>query len=179
MTYTIDGKEYPFLGKDQLDIDLPLLKKKHLTYSEVAGQSVQYMFDDLLQDSKVLQAETLSSSCFINDGKGNFKRTDLPDELQLSPLFSFAPYPDTSNNMQYVAAGNFYGVLPYEGRYDAMLPTVFTYNKSSSAFTIQANMPAIDGQVRDEKWMNTARGNKLLLMARNNDSLMFLKPEIK
>jgi hypothetical protein len=60
-----------------------------------------------------------------------------------------------------------------------MLPTVFTYNKSSSAFTIQANMPAIDGQVRDEKWMNTAGGNKLLLMARNNDSLLFLKPEIK
>ena len=23
------------------------------------------------------------------------------------------------------AAGNFYGVIPYEGRYDALLPTVF------------------------------------------------------
>ena len=42
MTYTIDGKEYTFLGKDQLEVNLPVLKKAHLTYSEVAGKTVQY-----------------------------------------------------------------------------------------------------------------------------------------
>jgi len=177
MTYTINGEEYPFLGKDQLDAPLPLLKKAHLTYGEVAGQNVQYMFGNLLEGSKELQVETLASSCFINDGRGNFKRTDLPDELQLAPLFSFASSP--GNNMQYIAAGNMYGVLPYEGRYDAMLPTEFSFNKRSNRFTIQASMSAIDGEVRDAKWVNAAGGDKLRVVVRNNDSLLFLKPIVK
>ena len=44
VAYTINGKEYPFLGKDQLEEALPVLKQQHLTYSEVAGQTVQYSF---------------------------------------------------------------------------------------------------------------------------------------
>ena len=124
MAYTIDGKEYPFLAKDELERALPVLKKAYLTYSEVAGKTVQYMFGDLFKDYIELKAETLGSSCFINDGKGNFKRMDLPEELQLAPVFTFVSFPYNNTNT-YMAAGNFYGVLPYEGRYDAMIPTFF------------------------------------------------------
>ena len=49
------------------------------------------MFYDLFKDYLEFKAETLSSSCFLNDGKGNFTRTDLPEELQQAPVFSFAP----------------------------------------------------------------------------------------
>ena len=76
MTYTIDGKEYTFLAKDELEWSLPVLKKAYLKYSDVAGKTVDYMFYDLFNNYRMLQAETLSSSCFINDGKGNFKRVD-------------------------------------------------------------------------------------------------------
>ncbi|MGH2565905.1 MAG: FG-GAP repeat domain-containing protein, partial [Ginsengibacter sp.] len=62
LTYTIQGKEYCFLGKDQLEKSLPVLKVQHLTYSEVAGQTVQYLFGDLFTDYNELKAETLSSS---------------------------------------------------------------------------------------------------------------------
>ena len=51
------------------------------------------MFYDLFKDNTELKAEILGSSCFINDGKGNFKRMDLPAELQFAPVFSFAPAP--------------------------------------------------------------------------------------
>ena len=74
MCYTIDGKEYPFLAKDELERPLPVLKKYYLHYSDVAGKTVQYMFYDLFKDYIELKAETLSSSCFLNDGKGNFRR---------------------------------------------------------------------------------------------------------
>lgn len=175
MAYTIEGKEYPFLAKDQLEQALPQLKKTHLTYSEVAGKSVQYMFGDMLKDYKELKAETLTSSCFINDGKGNFKRTDLPEELQLAPLFTFAASP-CNNTCTYLAAGNFYGVLPYEGRYDAMIPTFFSYNNKNALFNLQSNLPSINGEVRDAKWINCAGGKKILIIARNNAQLIFLKP---
>jgi hypothetical protein len=180
MTYNIHGEEYPFLAKDQLEPDLPVLKKAHLTYGEVAGKTAQFMLGDLFKDYKELKAETLSSSCFLNDGKGSlsadkagFKRTELPDELQLAPLFAFTSFPYDSSNT-YFSAGNFYGVLPYEGRYDAMIPTFFSYHNAQ--FNVQSNLPFIDGEVRDAKWINYSGGKKVLVIARNNDQLIFLKP---
>jgi hypothetical protein len=175
MTYAINGNEYPFLGKDQLELALPALKRGHLSYDEAAGKTIQYLFGDLLKDCTELQVETLSSSYFINDGKGNFTRSDLPAELQLSPIFSFASFPARNSN-SYIASGNFYGVLPYEGRYDAMNPTVFDYNKNSGRFNMLSELSDIDGEFRDAKWINCINGTKILVVARNNDQLIFLKP---
>ncbi len=171
MCYTVNGKEYTFLAKDELERTLPVMKKAYLTYSEVAGKTVQYMFYDLFKNYVELKAETLSSSCFINDGKGNFIREDLPEELQLAPVMSFTD----DQNGDLLAAGNFYGVIPYEGRYDALFPTLFSFDKKENKFKILSVLSRINGEVRDAKWLNYEQGNKLLVLARNNDSLIFLK----
>jgi enediyne biosynthesis protein E4 len=175
LTYTIDGKEYPFLAKDELERALPVLKKYYLTYGEVAGKTVQYLFYDLFKDYLELKAEVLASSCFINDGKGNFKRLDLPNELQLAPVFSFTSF-ENNNSKSYMAAGNFYGVIPYEGRYDALQPTFFSFNKSNNELQYDSQLASVTGETRDAKWINYAGGGKVLIIARNNQSLIFLKP---
>jgi enediyne biosynthesis protein E4 len=178
MTYSINGQEYPFLGKDQLELALPSLKHEHLSYDEVAGKTVQYLFGDMLQDYIGLEAETLSSACFINDGKGNFTKSDLPENLQLAPIFSFASFPNGRNKQAYLAAGNFYGVLPYEGRYDALNPTFFDFDKNSNHIQYLSELSEIEGECRDAKWINYAGGGKILVLARNNDQLIFLKPKL-
>lgn len=174
MTYTVAGKEYTFLAKDELERSLPVLKKAYLTYSEVAGKTVQYMFYDLFKDYIELKAETLSSSCFINDGKGNFIKKELPEELQSAPVFSFAPVLANGQN-SFLAAGNFYGVIPYEGRYDALLPTTFSFNKANQNFKINANIPLLNEEVRDIKWLNHKAGKKILIIAGNNTGLQIYK----
>lgn len=173
VAYSIDGKEYPFLAKDELERALPVLKKAYLTYGEVAGKTVQYLFYDLFKDYKEFKAETLSSSCFINDGKGNFKRTDLPDDLQLAPLFAFSA---NAEPHEWLTGGNFYGVLPYEGRYDAIFPSVFSYNNKTNHPELLSSLPSINGEIRDMQWINGEGGKKILIIARNNDSLVFLEP---
>lgn len=171
MCYTIDGKEYTFLAKDELERALPVLKKAYLTYSEVAGQTVQYMFYDLFKDYKELKAEVLSSSCFINDGKGNFKRVDLPAELQLAPVMTFTG----NGNGNFVAAGNFFGTIPYEGRYDALLPTGFYFDKQRASFQKAFSINNMDGEARDAKWITVSGKQKILAIARNNESIKFFK----
>lgn len=169
LCYTLpDGKEYTFLAKDELERSLPVLKKAYLTYSEVAGQTVQYMFYDLFKDYKEYKAEVLGSSCFINDGKGGFKRVDLPDQLQLAPIFSFAEMPDKS----IMAVGNFYGVMPYEGRYDALYPSEFYYDKNTERIQYKRSIFSASGEFRDVKLLTT-RDKKILTLARNNDGLLF------
>lgn len=181
LCYTMNGKEYTFLAKDELERSLPVLKKAYLRYSDVAGKTVQYMFYDLFKDYSELKAETLSSSCFLNNGKGNlpaghagFSRINLPDELQLAPVMAFASA-DNIKKGSFIAAGNFYGVIPFEGRYDAQQPTVFSYESSAKKFSTQASISSFEGEARDIKWLNTASGNKIMVIARNNNSLQFYK----
>ncbi len=175
MAYTIDKKEYTFLAKDELERPLPVLKKAYLKYSEVAGKTVDYMFYDLFKDYTERKAETLGSCCFINDGKGGFTKQDLPDMLQLAPVFSFAPASPAVSG-EYLAGGNFYGVVPYEGRYDALLPTAFSFSKTKMGFETNASTSFADGEVRDTKWIRYAGGKQVLVIAQNNRPLVFLAP---
>ena len=175
MALSRKGNDYSFLGKDQLEQALPVLKHMHLSYDEVAGKTVQYMFGNMFKDYIELKAEVLASSYFINDGKGNFVRKDLPESLQLSPVFSFNTFPSQSAGT-YIAAGNFYGVLPFEGRYDAMVPTMINFNKKESRFKTGADMPAISSECRDLKWIRSSGNSKLLVISVNNGGLIFIKP---
>ena len=170
MAYTINDKEYPFLAKDELERALPVLKKAYLTYGEVAGKTVRYMFFDLFKDYQELKAETLSSACFINNGKGNFIYNQLPEEVQFAPVFSFS----SLGNNKFLAAGNFYGVVPYEGRYDALEPTIFSYRKQEG-FKTESLLTSIGGEVRDAKWLNYTGGKPVLMLSKNNDGITFLK----
>jgi hypothetical protein len=174
LCYTVDGKEYTFLAKDELERAIPVLKKAYLTYKEVAGKTVDYMFYDLFKDYIELKAETLGSCCFINDGKGNFKKMELPDEMQMAPVFAFAPTV-VNGESSILAAGNFYNVVPYEGRYDALLPTAFSFRKQDNSIRLKGNLPSVDGEVRDAKWINSGSGQKILVIARNNRELLFCK----
>jgi enediyne biosynthesis protein E4 len=116
----------------------------------------------------------LASCCFINDGKGNFKKMALPDELQLAPVMSFVSL-NNNQSPAFLAAGNFYGVTPYEGRYDALQPTIISFDKTKETFNSQMALRDFDGEVRDMEWIRSADQNDVLIIARNNSELTFLK----
>ncbi|WP_290794204.1 VCBS repeat-containing protein [Flavihumibacter sp. UBA7668] len=171
LTYSIKGEEYTFLAKDELERALPVLKKAYLKYSEVAGKSVQFMFYDLFNGYTEKKAEVLASSLFLNDGKGGFKRQDLPDQFQLSPVFSFISL-DSSN---WLAGGNFYGTIPYEGRYDAFQPSVLTF-KGNDMLMFSDLMSGVSGEIRSMKWLKSGKADSILLVGRNNETPLFFKP---
>ncbi len=44
-------------------------------------------------------------------------------------------------------AGNFYGVVPYEGRYDALYPaTVLHVDQNQSRFKLASILPGVSGE---------------------------------
>jgi hypothetical protein len=127
MTYSMNGKEYPFYAKDELERAVPELKKYYLTYGEVAGQTVQYIFYNLFEGYQELKADNLASGVFFQEGDRKFSFKPFPAELQMAPLFDFA----SAGERGWLAAGNFTGVMPYEGRYDAQPATFFSFNSST------------------------------------------------
>ena len=168
LCYTIDGKEYTFLAKDELERSLPVLKKAYLKYDEVAGKPVDYLLYDLFKDYQELKAEVLSSSLFINLGAGKFERVDLDPSVQVSPVMSFVDVPGGV-----LSAGNFYGVIPFEGRYDALQPTQLTFNKLGGIQKFMHPLPDLPGEVRDMKWLRASGNRSMLVVSTNNGPLRF------
>ena len=167
LSYTLNGVEYPFLAKDEVERALPVLKKHYLKYSEYAGVPMKDVFYGWVDTMKPFIAERLGSVIAFGDGKGGFILKDLPVNLQLAPLFSFARI----STGTYIAGGNFYNVIPYEGRYDAQPLAIFTVKGNEVSEIPQPNLQALRGQVRDCKWINTPAGRKLIV-ARNHDKLI-------
>ncbi|HRP57221.1 VCBS repeat-containing protein [Agriterribacter sp.] len=177
LSYTVHGVEYPFLAKDEVERPLPLLRKYYPNYSDYAGVAMKDVFYGWIDTIKPVIAERLGSAICYGDGKGGFTINDLPVELQLAPIFSFQKV--NSNNAgeaTWLAGGNFFDVIPYEGRYDAQALALFSINKDKDCKAIpQSNLADINGQVRDIKWLKTYKGHKNLIIARNNDRLIFLQ----
>lgn len=176
LSYTSNGIEYPFLAKDEVERQLPQLRKHYLLYADFAGVPMKDVYYGWIDSTKPLTAERLASAVFYGDGKGNFTIHDLPATLQLAPVFSFQKVTNpVLNKKSYVLGGNFFDVIPFEGRYDAQPLALFSANKNDSITRIpQENLAGIKGQIRDIKWLRTASHGNVLMVARNNDNILFM-----
>ncbi len=174
LTYTIDGKDYALLGKDELERALPVLKKAYLTYSEVAGKDVKYMFYDLFENYLELKAETLSSTIFVNDGSGGFRANRLPSAFQLAPVMSISKM---AKPREFLFGGNYFGVVPYEGRYDALVPTVLS-TATGENWQAGVQFADITGEFRDAGII-IGREKTHLVIARNNRPVQLWKMDYK
>ncbi len=172
-----NGNYFTFLKKEDMEARLPFLRKDFLGYSIVAGKTVEQIFGNKLNDARLFEAATMASVALINDGKGKFTVNQLPAEFQWQPLFSF--YADDFNhdgNKDVAGGGNFYGVIPFEGRYDAMSFAV-GWGNGKGIFTTPVTYPdelLIHGEIKDIQPIHIAN-QSCLIIARNNDKLVFLK----
>jgi enediyne biosynthesis protein E4 len=167
-----NNKYYPFLGKTDLEKRLPYLKKQFLKYQEIAGKTMEEIFSTAtVEQSKILQAHTLASSVLLNENDGLVLKP-LPAFLQTAPLFSFATVNTSPQGKEWIAGGNFYEVLPYEGRYDALLPAVFSYRYKE--IILKEYLPE-KGAIRDIHPVLLKNAKTVLLLVRNNDRLSVVK----
>jgi len=173
LSYTANGEEYPFLAKDEVERALPLLKKHYLLYAEYAGVIMKDVFYGWIDTIRPVIAEKLGSAVCYGDGKGGFDMNELSADLQLSPIFSFQKIGVVEKKSGYLSGGNFFGVTPYEGRYDAQALALATAGNNNLDYLGQQNLAAVKGEVRDIKWLRTAGNKKILVVARNNDRLLF------
>ncbi len=177
LSYTSNGQEYPFLPKDEVERQLPLLKKHYLLYADYSGVPMKDVFYGWIDTIKPYHAERLGSAICYGDGKDNFQISDLPPQLQLTPLFAFQKMqqPITDKKM-YIAGGNFFDVIPYEGSYDAQALGLFSIDKSNDIkYMPQMNLSNVRGQVRDIQWIKTAKYGDVLMAARNDNTIIFLR----
>ncbi len=157
---------------------LPYLKKKFLKYIDYAGKTIDEVFTESeLDHAQKLFVQQTKSCVFYNDGKGNFKMEPLPQMAQISPVFGILVTDLNGDGFKDIfLGGNFYGLKPEVGRYDASYGITLFGNAEHSFTYIKPSISGlfIKGEVRDVKEITTGKGN-YILMARNNDSLQIFK----
>ncbi|MEP7145268.1 MAG: hypothetical protein ABI707_20455, partial [Ferruginibacter sp.] len=173
-----EGKYYTFLNKEDIEKQLPsIIRKKFEGYAQMAGLTVDEIFGDRLNSMNRLNANTLSSGILWNSGK-NFIIEKMPDPIQWFPVFAWCVADFNGDGKKDVlAAGNFYGVTPYEGRYDAGYGQVLiNKNKSWATLSPLESGLKLEGEIRSVQRLRTKNKQWIYLVARNNDKLMVFEP---
>ncbi|NEW83045.1 MAG: VCBS repeat-containing protein [Mariniphaga sp.] len=177
--YKIDGKSYPYYLKEDIVSQIPILKKKFLKHTDYAGKTIEEVFDKPQLESAVVKKAFLFQSCmFINRGNGKFDRQPLPAEAQLSPVYAIlAEDFDNDGWKDILLAGNLFGLKPELGRYDANYGTYF---KGLPNNKLEYKTPAnsgffYKGEARDLVSIKNSAQKKLIILARNSDSLMIFE----
>ncbi|HAN39884.1 MAG TPA: hypothetical protein DCQ29_13350, partial [Chitinophagaceae bacterium] len=179
LTYYLNGKEIPFANKDELQKQLPILKKKFLYAEAFAKADLSTLLGaNSLKAAQQHTVTDLANSIFLGNGKGVFTQvptTQLPYTMQLSPLRAMLALDPT----HVLLAGNFYDNNIQMGRYDAdyglLLQTQPTFTASLLWQPNSTTLP-ITYQVRNMQPLQVG-GKQAVLLAKNNAPIQLLMYE--
>lgn len=176
MTYYLDNKEIPFANKDELQKQMPMIKKKYLYAGDFAKASLTDLFSETkLRSSTILTANWFYNTIFINDGKLNFKPVAMPMQAQFSPYRTATIINANNDNLpDILLGGNYYDNNIQMGRYDADYGTILLNRGNDSFSTQNLNGVIIKGQVRSIKPIQLAGNKKAFVFAKNNDSTLII-----
>src|SRR5919109_808427 len=180
LTFYKHGVSYPVMGQDDFARTMPQLRSKYDSYAKFGASRVEDILPaDELKRATKLEAYVFASSVALNKGDGTFDLQQLPIEAQFAPVYAaLAEDFDTDGNVDLLLGGNFDGVTPMWGRYDASYGLVLRGDGRGRFRSIDLDESGVEitGQVRHMKWLRHAGGGRGILVARNNDRLMVLRP---
>ena len=173
------GVSYPLAGRDELIQAAPGLRARYPTYASFGASRIQNIVPGkALKKARVLEARGFASEIALNRGDGTFELRPLPVEAQFAPVnASLIADFDGDGKTDLVLAGNFWGAVPIEGGYDASYG-LFLRGDGRGTFTavdMEQSGLAIDGQVRKLALLTDAKRRRVIVVAKNNDSMNFIR----
>jgi hypothetical protein len=178
ITRRIGKRDMPvFMKKDMVE-QIPGLKKSNLKNQDYADRTVQELFEGTIDSAIKWEVNTAASMIALNDGKGNFQLTPLPDEMQLSSIRAIHLTDiNQDGKPDMLAAGNFFDLLPQFCRIDASYGHV-AFNKAGGRFDVVRPGSTginIQGQVRQILPIKAGQVSSLLFV-QNNERLRIYQP---
>ncbi len=173
-----DGVSYPIATRDELLRLIPRLQTRYPTYASFGASRIEDIFSRAeLERVQLLEAHTFASAVALNNGNGTFTLRPLPVEAQFAPIRAVvADDFDGDGHVDLLVAGNYYGVPPVLGRYDASYGLLLkgAGDGRFTAMDMEQSGLMIDGQVRHMVSVTLAGGRRGIVVARNNDRVELL-----
>jgi hypothetical protein len=175
LTYYLEGRELPFANKDELQRQIPMLKKKYLYAEDFAKAKFHDIFpSEKLDKAQLLTADHFANSVLINQGNLSFTTEALPWKAQLSSYRDAVVVDANGDNLpDILLVGNYYNNNIQMGRYDADFGTILL-NKGKGKFEVEnINGLQIKGETRHIKKI-LIQGKEAFVLVRNNESTMVI-----
>ena len=176
LTYYLNGNEIPFANKDELQRQIPIIKKRFLYAEDFAKASLNDIFsENKLETSHISTADYFSNSILLNSGNMNYTTVPMEWTAQLSPFKDAVVVNANNDNLpDILLVGNFYDNNIQMGRNDADFGTILINNGKGQFNCESINGLQIKGQVRHIKKIMISK-QEAYILARNNDSVMVIK----
>jgi len=177
MTKTVGSRDIPVLLKRELTTQFPFLKKKNIKHSEYAKNSIQELFpEDVMRSSYERSVNYLKSAIAVNDGKGHFTLTALPDMMQFSCLNAIESLDvNKDGKPDLVVGGNFSHFIPQLGALDACRGNILI-NKGNLKFDVLFSTQsgyAIDGELKQISSIKINGKPYLINLINNSKPVLF------
>jgi hypothetical protein len=174
-TYYNQGIKYPLVSRDLLVKQVPPLKRKFLKYEDYGRVTL----NDILSPGKQAfhkVANTLASSYLENVG-GKFEVKKLPKEAQYTSIYSILPADvDKDGAKDLLLVGNIDAVQPDIGRFDGSYGLILKGDGKGNFTSLPVSAGfVVKGQGRDIKSVINAKGERVYIVARNNDQVLYFK----
>lgn len=176
LTYYNQGIRYPFVSRDLLVKQVPPLKRRFLKYEDYRKVTL----NDIIPPSRqaLHKVANLMSSVYLeNVEKRKFEVRMLPKEAQYSAVYSILPADvDNDGYEDLLLVGNTDAVQPDIGRFDGSYGLILKNDKKGSFVSqpVSAGF-VVRGQGRDIKSVKNPKGEKIYIVARNNDQVLYFK----
>ena len=179
LTFYKHGVSYPLAGRDELVRLMPQLRGKYPSYASFGASRIEDIFSaSVLRRATVLEARDFATSVAFNQANGTFVLQSLPTEAQFAPVYStLADDFDRDGHADLLLGGNFYGVTPVQGRYDASYGLLLSGDRKGGFVPVdlETSGVVIEGQVRRMALLRGANGERLIVVARNGQRLQILR----
>ncbi|MFK7923172.1 MAG: VCBS repeat-containing protein [Bacteroidia bacterium] len=167
-----EGVSYPMASKDEITQQIIALRRPYERYADYAQSTIVDLFGPEAVDAAIKRKAICFSSVYIeNLGEGHFRVLPLPEEVQFAPIYAIQPIDvNQDGKMDVVVGGNFSGVGPGRGRYDA---TYGWYLQGNGDGTFDLQWPSesglwLEGESRRLGLLARPEQTPLLLLGRNN-----------
>ena len=180
ITFYKHGVSYPLMGRDDFVRTMPQLRSRYESYAAFGAAQIEDILPaEQLRQASVLEARTFATSVALNRSDGSFDLQSLPREAQFSPVYATLAADFTGDgDVDLLLGGNFDGVTPLFGRYDASYGLLLQGDGAGrfTAVDLERSGLEIQGQVRALEWVRRPRGGRVVVVARNDDRVVVLKP---
>jgi hypothetical protein len=173
--HTGEKKLYPGINRRQFADQVPAIKKQFLHHALYAQATVDDIFKGKKKDSLLRLTCTETRHCWLeNVGGGKFVKHVLPPAAQFAPVNAIlSDDMDGDGVTDLLLAGNEYQTEVMTGRYDASYGCFLKGNarKGFDAIPPARSGFVVRGDVKDLALVKNRVGEKLVVVAINNDSL--------
>jgi hypothetical protein len=88
-SFYIQGKRYPYITRDELLGQLPVMRKRFANFKSYADITMDDLFEgNILKDAGHLVADHMATSSFISNASGKLELKELPIQVQYSPVYT-------------------------------------------------------------------------------------------